>query len=534
MAASKRQLTRFTVIFASGTFLSRITGLIRNIVWFSAIPTASLGPFLVAFKFPNMLRDWVGEGASNAAFIPVFSETIEKESEEAFREAVSAVMSAMLIILTLMTLLGIFLLPWILRITETLSVLTTQDGLAEERLQHMVRLAQWTFPYLFFIGMSVFSMGPLFTVKHYGTPSWAPMLLNIFIIAACWWLAPHMQDPAYALVIAVWAGGVAQMVVQHISLVHHTGVMWPNFHLGHPAIKTVFWLMVPVLIGQAAGEVNKLVDILFAAVLGDDKVKALFTANQLIQLPLSIFGIAVAAAILPTISRAAARKELDEVRGTLVHGLRQTVFLILPAMLGLIILREPVVRLLFERGHFSAEDTTQTATAVFWYALGLLSFVWVKVLVSGFYAMKNTKTPVIIASGSMLLNVLLNCVLVGPMGFRGLALATTISYTVNAAFLYVLLCERFGPLWDRAFFVDLGRIMVATVLVTVTAYGVHQRVVLYFARPESLHCQLVSVSMAVTAAAGLYIVLCLFLEVPELKSFLSLLSSKGSRRKRKP
>ncbi len=522
MAESQRQLSKFTVIFASGTFASRILGLIRDITWFALIPAASLGPFLVAFKLPNMLRMLIGEGASNAAFVPVFSESLEKDSEEEYRELVSAAMSAMLIVLALLTILGVLILPALFGRLDALTILTRKDAVDPERVRFMATLAQWTFPYLFFIGMAVFAMGPLFTVKHYFTPSWSPALLNIAIIGSCLALRNVFENPAYALVTGVWLGGVAQMGAQYIALGKKVGVWKPNFRLSHPGLRVIFWLLAPVLLGQATGEVNKLVDTLFAAVLGDDKVTALYAANRLVQLPLSVFGLAVTAAILPSLSRSGAREEFDQLRVTLVYGLRQTFFLVFPALAGLILMREPIVRLLFERGEFSAQDTGQTATALLLYALGLLSFVWVKVLASGFYAVKNTKTPVIVATVSMVVNILLNCVLVGPLGYKGLALATTISFTINFVLLYVLLYDRFGPLWDATMLKSVGYILVATALMLVAAYGIYKRALLHFGE-ETLHARALCVILPVTCAVLVYAGVCHALGVPDLRHFTDLL-----------
>ena len=244
------------------------------------------------------------------------------------------------------------------------------------------------------------------------------------------------------------------------------------------------------------------------------------------QLPLSVFGIAVAAAILPSTSRAGARKDYDEIRQTLAHGLRQTFFLVLPALLGLILLRRPIVSLLFERGAFSAADTEQASTALLFYGLGLLSFVWVKVLAAGFYSIQDTKTPVIVASASMLLNILLNCVLVGPLGYRGLALATTLSFTVNFLFLFVLLSDRFGVLLDKAALRILWHISIAAGIMAAVAYGAYIRTHQYF--PETtLLDRAICVLLPLACAIGSYVALCALLNVPDLRYFLAL----GRRRK---
>jgi len=502
MTESRRQLSKFTATFAGGTMLSRVLGLVRDIVIAALIPLVSRDAFIVAFRWPNMLRDLVGEGASNAAIIPVLSETLEKESDAAFRELTSAMMSAMLI--------------------RALESITGKHNVTQEDVDLMMSLTRWTFPYIFFIGMTVFAMGPLFIMKHYATPSWSPALLNVCLIAACFLLRNHFPDPAYALVVGVWLGGAAQLLVQYVALAKYAGVWFPNFHLRHPGIWVACGLLAPVLVGQAAGEVNKLVDTLFACSLAEGSVTALFYANRLIQLPLSVFGLAISAAILPSISRAAAREDFDEVRATLGHGLRQSYFLICPALITLILMAKPIVSLLFQRGHFDEADTARTAAALVFYAGGLLFFAWVKVAVAGFYAVKDTRTPVIVASLSMLLNIGLNFALVRPMGFRGLALATTLSYSVNFILLYVLLGRRFGGLWDREFVSVLFRITAATAAMGLIQYFVYAQTSSYFPG-IGLTARLVCVALPLGVAGVCYVVLCAILRIPDVRIFFSLL-----------
>ena len=506
--------------------VSRVLGLCRDIAVTALIPGASRDAFIVAFRFPNMLRDLVGEGASNAAFVPVLSETIENESEDAFRELMSALMSALIVILGVLTVLGFAFVPHLFGLFGLLGRVTGETAVTSEDVALMRSLARWTFPYIFFIGMTVFAMGPLFIKKHYSTPSWSPALLNLSLIAACLTLRGHFADPAWALVVGVWIGGVAQLLVQYRALARHTGAWRPNFHLRHPGIRKALWLLAPVLIGQAAGEVNKLVDTLFAARLGGGSVTALFYANRLVQLPLSVFGIAIAAAILPTISRAAARHDLGQVRTDLMLGFRQCLFLIAPALAVLIALRTPIVSLLFQRGAFDAADTERTAAALLFYAGGLICFAWVKVAVAGFYAVQDTKTPVIVASLSMGLNILLNIALVGSLRFRGLALATTISYSVNFVLLYILLCRRFGTLWDTAFVSSMLRTILAAagaavVLVLASSY------VTGSIPAAGILARLANVLIPLTAAALSYLMFCALLRVPELSVFLSLVRKRN-------
>jgi putative peptidoglycan lipid II flippase len=524
MADSHRQLSRFAAIFAGGTMISRVLGLLRDVAMASYLPVVSREAFTLAFRFPNMLREIIGEGASNAAFVPVFTEYESKKSKEAFRELIGAAMSAMILVLAGLTLAGLLVLRFLPEALGALEPFTGTGAVSEETARLYVSLCLWTFPYLLFIGLAVFAMGPLFAVRHYGTPAWMPALLNITLIVAIV-SASRFPEPAYALVAGVWIGGAAQCFVQFRALKKHCGVWLPNFRLFHPGVGRIFWLLGPVIVGQAAGEVNKVVDALFAAALSesiDGVVFSLYCANRLVQLPLSVFGVAIAAAILPSLS--ASRKKSNEMRGTLSHGLRQSFFFIAPSMLGLIVLREPLVRLMFEHGTFTADHTAVSASALGIYGAGLLSFAWVKVTVTGFYADQDTRTPVIIASGSMLLNVLLNFVLVGPLQYQGLALATTISYTVNFVLLYLLLCVRHGWIGDRSFAWDLLRMTISAVLMAMAAYVVSLQTANLMG--VGFASELLQVVLSIAAGAAVYLGLCRLFRIHELDHLASMLRRK--------
>ncbi|MCP4644280.1 MAG: murein biosynthesis integral membrane protein MurJ [bacterium] len=525
MALSRRQLSKFTAILAGGTLLSRMLGLVRDMVW-AAVPAGPREAFLVAFKLPNMLRDIVGEGALNAAFVPVFSDTRETGSEADFKALVASAMGAMLLLLAVLTVLGVVLAPMLLQGLNALQPVTGGPERSPDELALLVTLARWTFPYLFFIGLAVFGMGALFTVRHYATPSWSPALLNVAFIASCLLLMDWFPNPAYALVFGVWLGGLAQLAAMYIATGRHVGVWLPRFRFRHPGVLAILALMGPVVLGQAAGEVNKLVDTLFAYSLGEGVVTALYYANRLVQLPLSVFGFATAAAVLPAASAAVARGDMDELRDTVSHGLTQTFFLVAPAMTGLIVLGEPIIRLLFERWRsFGPENTHQTAVALAIYAMGLISFAWVKVTVTGFFAQKNTKTPVIVGSISMGMNIALNLLLVGPLGYKGLALATTVSYTFNFVVLYVLLSRQLGQLATLGFLVSVMRIAVSTAIMAALTYGAYRGTNILLPDRTFL-ADMACVAVPIVAAVVSYGAVCRLLRVAELGHFMSLLRRK--------
>jgi putative peptidoglycan lipid II flippase len=522
MEPSRGQLSRFAAIFAGGTLISRVLGLARDVVLNTFVSVGPREAFLVAFTLPNMLRDMVGEGAANAAFVPVFSQSLARDGEKTFREVAAAAFGAMLLVLLVLTVLGVMFVPLLLQGLNALHPVTGGKVYSAEELALVVRLSRWTFPYLFFIGLAVFSMAALFSVKHYSTPSWAPALLNVALIVCVFGLAGRLLDTATALVIGVWVGGIAQVAVQYWAMGKRTGVWAPSFQLFRAEVIMIFVLLGPVILGQAAGEVNKLVNTLFAYKSAEGSFTALYTANRLVQLPLSIFGFATAAAVLPAASRAAANRKTEEVRALLIQGLRQSFFLVVPAMIGLIVLGRPIIRLLFEYREFTPTNTAWTTVALQLYAAGLLSFAWVKVLVTGFYAVHDTRTPVLIAAGSMLLNVVLNVLLVGAYGYKGLALSTTVSYTVNFLALFALLSNRFGVLWDSAFTTEAIRMSAAAATMAAAGYGVYFLLAERFT-DDSFHARLILAMVPVVVSVIGYVVFSKLFGVAEIDAFLRLL-----------
>ncbi len=528
MTKEAKQTARFAAIFAGGTLISRVLGLVRDAVLAAYVSGPSRDAFFVAFRLPNMLRDLVGEGAANAAFVPVYSETLEKQSVEEFHELVRSAMGVMIVVLSVMTLLGILIVPAMLESIGVLKTITKGEPLTEEYLAQLAHLGRWLFPYLIFIGLSVFAMGVLFSVGHYSTPSWSPALLNLAIIVCCVAFYRRFDEPMYALILGVWLGGIAQLAVNYLALIRHTGIVAPHFNFRHPQLMTIAALLGPVIAGQAAGEVNKLVDAMFAAALADGSVTALYYANRLVQLPLALFGLGVAAALLPSASRASARKKKGEVRALLLNGLRQSLFLIAPAALGLAVLGEPIIRLLFEHGAFTEESTRQTSIALTILAAGLVSFAGVRVSVTGFFAAKDTRTPVIVSACSMGLNIVLNFVLVGPLGFQGLALGTSIAFTANFIAIYVLLGKKYGTMWDAQFVTGIVRITISTLTMGAVAYVTLIQTTA-FVGTEGFAARFAAVMIPLTAAIVAYAAMCLVLGVEEFSDFTGALRRRGSR-----
>lgn len=512
-------------IFAGGTMLSRILGLVRDVV-VADVPFASREVFLFAFRFPNMLRDMLGEGAVNAAFVPLFARCLETEGEVAFRRLVRACLGAMLLLFAVISAIGMALVPLLPGILRAIEPLTGESAPEAVHMDLTLTVMYWMMPYFFLIGAAVFAMGPLFVVKRYGTASWSPVILNVAMIAVCLIHMDYFPDPVWALVAGVWLGGIGQVAVMFHAMKKHTGVWLPSLELRHPGVRHAFLLLAPVIVGQATGEVNKLVDSFFAYKLG--AVSYLYFSNRLVQLPLSVFGIAVAVSILPAISAAGAREDHREIRETLLFGLRQSAFLVMPALVGLLVLGEPLMRLLFAHpgGGFTAEDAHNSASAMFYLAWGLLAFTWVKVAVQGFFAVHDTRSPVVVATLSMALNIVLNISLVKPMGYQGLALATTLSYGANFLGLYFLLGRRYGTLMSASFASALVKIGVAVSLMGAATWASNHVLMGYFP-DHSLHHELLSVLIPILVATVTYPVAAILLGLEDAHHLWGILRRRG-------
>ncbi len=456
---------KYTLIFAGGTLFSRILGLVRDILIGWYVPDFYRDTFLFAFRLPNTLRDVLGEGAVNASFVPVLSECEETQGRLAMKQLVCSLFTIMFLILVVVSLLGVLIMPFIPHLINHLSAFTQEIPKSEEQLQLTVRVLQWTFPYLFWIGIAVFMMAPLFVLGDYKTPSITPALLNVALIVSIFIPSLFSINIIWALVIGLWLGGILQAGVLYIDARKKLGGVYFTTDWNQHGVKKAFILLIPVIFGQAAGEVNKLVDSFFSYSLSEGTVSALFYANRLIQLPMAIFGTAVSVSILPELSRYFSNKETPKIRQALQEGLLQTLFMILPAMVLLMFLGKPVVQLLFERGHFSGELTQKTANAIFIYSIGVIGFSGVKVLTQGFYAMNNTTIPVFTSSFSMILNIILNFLLVRPFDYFGLVIATAISFWTNFFILFFLISFKVGNLVNKEYLLNILKYGISILIV---------------------------------------------------------------------
>ncbi len=519
--AERAQVVEAAGVIGVATLLSRILGFVRDMVLARLFGAgAAADAFFVAYRIPNLLRELFAEGSMSAAFIPVFSEYLTKRTKRDAWELASAAFTTLLTILTGVCLLGILAAPWIV------SLIAPGFSGNAERQALTVLLTRIMFPYLLFIGLAALAMGVLNSVRSFAAPAFSPVLFNIGIIASAFLLAPLFAEPILAVAVGVVIGGFAQFLSQMPAL-RKAGLLFGwRFDFAHEGVRRIGWLMAPALIGLSVTQINILVSTILASYFPGGPTY-LFYGMRLIHFPLGIFGVALATALLPSLATQAAKGELDALRGTLGFGLRLIFFVIFPAMVGLILLRIPIVHLFFEHGRFTAADTQGTAAAVLAYAVGLWAFAGVRIVVSAFYSLQDTRTPVKVAAAALSANVALSLFLMGPLRHAGLALATSVSAVLNMVMLVILLDRRLGPFdWDAIARSHL-RVLLAAVPIAVTCVWIAGLGV--WTLPEAWASKTVMLIVGIGISAAGYVTVHALLRSEELDFLWSLLKKKLTR-----
>jgi putative peptidoglycan lipid II flippase len=453
-------------VIGLATFTSRLLGFIRDMVLarlFGA--TTAADAFFVAYRIPNLLRELLAEGSMSSAVIPVFTEYHTLRTRQEMRELVHAAFTTLVTIVSGLTLLGIVTAPAI--------VWLLAPGFHGHpgQLALTTLLARLMFPYLLFISLAALAMGILNALRAFAVPALSPVFFNVSMIGCALIVAPALPEPIVGVALGVVAGGAAQFAIQLPGLVRRgMGFGW-RFEPWHPGVKRIGALMMPSLLGLSVTQINLTVSTILASFFPGGPTY-LFYGMRLIQFPLGIFGTALATAILPTLAAQAARGAFDELRSTVAFGIRMVLFIIVPAMVGLILLRQPIVHLFFEHGSFTGRDTAATATAVLCYGVGLWAFAGVRIIVAAFYSIKDTATPALVAAVAVLANVGCSILLMDWLEAAGLALATASSAMLNVGILLTVLNRRVGGLDWWSVWRSAMRICVATVPVALTCLWV--------------------------------------------------------------
>ncbi len=442
----RRVSARATGVVGIAILCSRILGLVREIVIASLFGASrNLDAFLTAFRAPNMLRDLFAEGALSTAFVTTFSKKIMAEGDQSAWALANKIATLTTVFMSFVTLIGILFAPQLIG--------ALAPGFDPEKTALTVLLAQVMFPFILLVSLAALAMGMLNAKDVFGVPAMASSFFNLGSIFGGvllgWWMDPHFGTRALiGLALGTLIGGLLQLLVQVPSLLKVGFVLRADFRWRDEGVKKVLQLMGPAVIAASAVQVNVLVNSIFASYLQDGAVSWLNIAFRLMQLPLGLFGVALATVTLPLISRSAARGDIPEFRGALAHALRLVMLLTIPSAIGLIIMAEPIISLIYEHGRFTAAATQQTAGALRFYAFGLVGYAAVKVLAPAFYALDRRNLPMFVSLFAIVLNFGLNWLLTFHLGLghQGLALSTSLVAMANFLFLYVMMRRYAGQL----------------------------------------------------------------------------------------
>ncbi|MEJ2324454.1 MAG: murein biosynthesis integral membrane protein MurJ [Nitrospirota bacterium] len=509
----KGKIARAAGSMSGATTISRVLGYARDMLlafYFGA--TGLSDTFFVAFRVPNLLRELFAEGSMSAAFVPVLTEYESKDPAEAKR-LVRITFFFLLAATGTICLLGIVFAPEIVTI---LGVGFLDDP---EKFSRTVLLTRVMFPFLVFISLAALAMGALNVKRVFFVPALAPAMLNLTIIISVVSLVQVLPTPILAAAVGVAIGGLVQFAFQVPAFFRKGYSLAPAWQSGHPGLKKMLRLLLPVSLGMAVAQINIVVSTTLATLLREGSVTYLFYSMRLVQFPIGVFGVAMSMAALPSLSSHAVRKDFEALREDFSFALRLLFFISVPAMAGLIALREPIVNLLFQRGAFDHQATLGTAQALMFYSMGIWAFVGVRVVAVTFYSMQDTKTPVKAAVTALGANVLLSLALMGPLGHSGLALANALASMLNFTVLMVLLRKRLGRVEGRRILASFAKVALASAVMGVAAWLALRGDL--WSRPGESLVKAAWVFGGIFASAALYAILGRLLRCEELDFIIS-------------
>lgn len=443
------------------TMISRVLGFVRDMViarYFGA--SAGADAFFVAFKIPNFFRRLFAEGAFSQAFVPVLAEAKEKRGKQAVKHLVDAISFRLGGILLVLTAFGVF--------GSSLWMMVFAPGFIDDPAKFKLAsdMLSVTFPYLMLISFVAFSSAIMNTYNQFAVPAFTPVFLNLSLISFAIWVSPLLDVPVMALAWGVFAAGVIQLIF-HLPFLIKLGLLPHPTRQADPGVQEVKKLMLPALFGVSVAQINLLVDTVLASFLVTGSVSWLYYSDRLMEFPLGVFGVALATVILPGLSKKSANEDWQGFQQDIDTALRLVLVIGLPAMLGLLLLAEPLIVSLFYYGAFTEQDVFMSGNSLMAYSFGLIGFILVKILAPAFYARKDMKTPVRIAVVALVTNTVLNLAFIVPFAHVGLAAATSISAFVNGGLLYWYLTKQgvFTPLpgW-RVLFLQSGVANIALVV----------------------------------------------------------------------
>jgi len=442
-----RTFLRSTAIVGLTTLLSRITGLMRDVIYASMVPAVALEAFVLANQIPNLLRRLFAEGAFSQAFVPVVAEYRAKRSQEEVRGLVDTVAGTLGLFLAAVSILGVIVAPLIVLLCAP-GFRTKEAG----QFALAVEMLRWTFPYLLFVSLTALAGGVLNAYEKFALPAFSSVLLNVVMIVFAAWVSPHFERPVVALAVGVFVGGVLQVALLLPPLWRMGLLRRPHWNLQHEAARRIAKLMGPAIIGSSMGQLSVMISTGIASLLADGSMTWLYFADRLVEFPLGVFSIALATVILPSLSAHHATKSAEEFAETLSWAMRLVCVIVIPASVALFVLAGPLTVALYQRREFTAYDVQMTQLALMAFSFALLGWSLIKVLAPGYYARQDTKGPVKVAMWALGLTMVLNLIVVGFLALNGrlqdpgmhalLALSNGVGALFNAALLYTGLLRK--------------------------------------------------------------------------------------------
>lgn len=434
-----RRILRSTAAVAAPTVLSRVLGYLRDMLQAYYMGTSrGMDEYTIAYTIPNLLRRLTAEGAMTAAFIPVFTQIREKETREKLWRFANLFFYDLAFLMTALTVVGILAAPLLVKF------IALGYGKVPGKWELTIVLTRIMFPYIFVISMAALAMAILNSFKKFFVPAFTPVLFNLVIIAAALFFAGEAEEPSLVFAGGVVAGGILQLAFQ-LPFLWKKGMRFTfGLSFKHPAVRRIARLMVPGIFGVGIAQINMAISRMIASSLESESVAALYYSSRVQELTLGIFSIALSIALLPTFSELSAQKDMEGMKRTLSFSMRLIFFISMPAMVGLLVLSQPIIQILFQRGAFDSHSTALSSGCLFFFAIGIPFISGVKILAPVFYSLKDTKTPVYVAAGVMVSYIALSFLLMGPMRVSGLALAYSLSSFFNFAALFFLLEKKIG------------------------------------------------------------------------------------------
>ena len=525
-ALSKSEnVVRSAGVVSAAVFLSRISGLVREMVMARLFGAGeAYDAFLLGFRIPNLTRDLFAEGALSSAFVPVFSGYLATKGKREAAELSSLVATALLLVVGAICALGMVFSP------QLVSLLASGFARVPGKFQLAVTLTRVMFPFLLLMALSAQAMGILNALNQFGVPALSSTCFNIGSVAfglgfgytvGRWMGVSLIMSMAWGVVF----GGLAQWLFQVPSLFLHGIFYRLRIDFAHPGLRNILRLMGPAILGNAAVQINVLVNTNFASSITDaaghvinGPVSWLSYAFRFMQLPLGLFGVAIASATLPAISRSAALGEMEDFRLTLSRSLGMVFLLTIPSSVGLIVLGPSMIGAVYQWGRFHASDTHQTALALACYSIGLAGYAAIKILAPAFYALNDARTPMLVSLASILINLAVASTMVklAGLGHLGLALSTSAVALFGSAVLYILLRKRIGRMHGRALGASVAKILAASAAMGLACYFSSRGMHLWLGAGKI--AQLADLAVSLPLGVAVYYTVCRALRVAELEA----------------